>query len=162
MESYKNAILQAVSNLQNLSNISDVFSNMGLKPKNVAISKMLNNQPLWKFARATGPFIQIAAVSGAVAVILGAYNGHKHYSENEEKRKQVFNIASQYHFIHTLAIFGIPMCRKPHLAGLFMILGKILFCGPNYFYAITGCSKYNMLNPIGGICFILGWLSLLL
>lgn len=35
--------------------------------------------PLWKLAAATGPYIKCAALSGAMAVILGAYGSHSKY-----------------------------------------------------------------------------------
>lgn len=35
--------------------------------------------PLWRLAAATGPYIRLAAFSGAVAVILGAYGSHRKF-----------------------------------------------------------------------------------
>ena len=32
--------------------------------------------PLWKLAANAGPFVKIAALNGAAAVILGAYGSH--------------------------------------------------------------------------------------
>jgi hypothetical protein len=53
-----------------------VLSNLGLKAKKQSMGNAIHHEPLWMLARSTGPFIKIAAVSGALAVILGAYNGH--------------------------------------------------------------------------------------
>lgn len=37
---------------------------------------MVQSEPLWRLAQATGPFVRIAAISGAAGVILGAYGSH--------------------------------------------------------------------------------------
>lgn len=38
------------------------------------------------------------------------------YPEHEKvDRKQVFETASRYHFIHTLAMLGLPLCRSPYV-----------------------------------------------
>ncbi|KMR01402.1 hypothetical protein RF55_953 [Lasius niger] len=47
---------------------------LGLKPK-VEI-KMAQPVPLWKLAAASGPYVKLAAISGAAAVILGAVGSH--------------------------------------------------------------------------------------
>lgn len=41
---------------------------------------MIPPEPLWKLAQATGPYVRLAALSGAAAVILGAYGSHSKYS----------------------------------------------------------------------------------
>ncbi|CAD1473651.1 unnamed protein product, partial [Heterotrigona itama] len=126
--------------------------NLGLTSK--AEIQMMS--PLWKLAANAGPFVKIAALSGAAAVTLGAYGSHK---LSEKDKKQVFETASRYHFIHTLAMLGLPFCRARYLAATFLISGIVLFCGTCYYSAFTGDKKYNKLTPIGGMCFIVGWLS---
>lgn len=70
--------------------------------------------PLWKLAAESGPFIRIAAVMGATGVILGAYGSHRTYpKERAQELKAIFETANKYHFFHTLALFGVPMCRNP-------------------------------------------------
>ncbi|XP_017891766.1 transmembrane protein 256 homolog isoform X2 [Ceratina calcarata] len=116
---------------------------------------------LWKLAAATGPYVRLAAISGAVAVGLGAYGAHKQYPEESKvDLKQVFETASRYHFVHTLALLGVPLCRKPFLAATFLLSGIIMFSGPCYYFAFTGNKQFNTLAPIGGVCFIIGWLSM--
>ncbi|XP_058800274.1 transmembrane protein 256-like [Phymastichus coffea] len=134
-----------------------------IRPKKIEV-KMVQSEPLYKLALQNGPFIRLAAISGAAAVILGAYGSHKSYSleEKGEERRRVFDTASRYHFIHTLALLGLPMCRKPRIAGTFMISGIFLFCGTCYFYAFTGDKSFSKLTPLGGTCFILGWLGMFL
>lgn len=48
---------------------------LGVKPK-VEV-KMASPVPLWKLAAASGPYVRLAALSGAAAVILGAIGSHR-------------------------------------------------------------------------------------
>ncbi|CAK9822328.1 Transmembrane protein 256 homolog [Anthophora retusa] len=131
-----------------------------LRPTSKIAAKM-SPVPLWKLAAASGPYVKIAALSGAAAVILGAYGSHKQYPEDKKQDlKQVFETASRYHFVHTLAILGLPFCRAPYLAGTFLLSGIALFCGTCYYYAFTNDKEWNKLTPVGGVCLILGWLSM--
>ncbi|KAJ8680592.1 hypothetical protein QAD02_016379 [Eretmocerus hayati] len=143
--------------------VDGVSNLIGLKPKTVEVIKMVPPEPLWKLASATGPFVRLAALSGAAAVILGAYGSHKNYpDEKGQEQRRVFDTASRYHFIHTLALLGMPLCRMPYLAGTFMLSGIVLFSGTCYYYAFTGKRTYSRLTPIGGTCFILGWLGMMI
>ncbi|XP_014215191.1 transmembrane protein 256 homolog isoform X2 [Copidosoma floridanum] len=124
---------------------------------------MVPPEPLWKLALQTGPFVRIAAISGAAAVILGAYGSHKAYPDDKgQEQRRVFDVASRYHFVHTLALLGSPLCRMPYLTSSFLIAGILLFSGTCYYYAFTGDKSYSRLTPVGGTCFILGWLAMLI
>ncbi|XP_051162294.1 transmembrane protein 256-like isoform X2 [Leptopilina boulardi] len=119
---------------------------------------------IYKLAALKGPYIRLAGVSGAVAVILAAYGSHKRYSPDEKgiEERRIFETASRYHFIHTLSLLSLPLCRVPFLAGTLFISGIMLFCGPCYYSSFTGDKTYSRLTPIGGFCFIMGWLSMCL
>jgi len=143
--------------------VNGVTGVLGLTPNKVEVIKMVAPEPLWKLAQQSGPFVRIAAISGAAAVILGAYGSHKAYpDEKGQEQRRVFDVASRYHFIHTLALLGSPLCRMPYLVSSFMITGILLFSGTCYYYAFTGDKKYSRLTPIGGTCFIFGWLAMLI
>ncbi|XP_032664683.1 transmembrane protein 256 homolog [Odontomachus brunneus] len=120
--------------------------------------------PLWKLAAASGPYVVLAALSGATAVILGAIGTHRHYPRDEigQEQRRIFEIANQYHFVHTLALLGLPLCRTPVLAATFMLSGILLFCGSGYYIAFTGDRRFRGTTPFGGFCFILGWCSMCL
>jgi len=47
---------------------------LGLRSKSEV--KMVSSIPLWKLAATTGPYVRLAAISGATAVILGAIGSH--------------------------------------------------------------------------------------
>ncbi|XP_043255679.1 transmembrane protein 256-like [Colletes gigas] len=120
-----------------------------------------NMLPLWKLATIR-PHMCFAGISGASAVIIGAYFAHNKYPEGSNGKKEVVETANRYHFFHSLALLGLPLCRKPFVTGTFLISGIVLFCGTNYYSAHTGDKQFNKVIPIGGVCFILGWLSMCL
>ncbi|XP_012235134.1 transmembrane protein 256 homolog [Linepithema humile] len=138
-------------------------SYLGLQPK-TEVKMVPVSVPLWKLAASTGPYIKLAALSGASAVILGAIGSHRHYSQDDVgvEQRRIFETANRYHFIHTLALLGLPMCRYPSVAAALMLSGIVLFCGSCYYTAFTGDSRFGRQTPIGGFCFILAWCSMLL
>lgn len=53
---------------------------------------------------------------GATGVVLGAYGAHRTYPKDKEQElKAIFETANRYHFFHTLALLGVPMCKNPKL-----------------------------------------------
>ncbi|XP_069183038.1 transmembrane protein 256 homolog isoform X1 [Procambarus clarkii] len=108
-------------------------------------------------------FVRIAGISGATAVALGAYGAHVFYRrEYPEELKQVYETANRYHFLHTLALLGVPLCRRPKLAGALIVTGTAIFCGTCYYYALTGSKNVRQYTPYGGMLLIVGWLSMVL
>lgn len=72
--------------------------------------------PLWKLANDAGPFVRIAALMGASATIMGAYGVHRTYAKDSpDELKVIFETANRYHFFHSLALMGVPLCRNPKI-----------------------------------------------
>ncbi|KAL7636104.1 UNVERIFIED_CONTAM: hypothetical protein RMT77_013923 [Armadillidium vulgare] len=108
-------------------------------------------------------FIRFAGLSGALAVALGAYGAHVFYQrEYPEELKQVYETANRYHFLHTLALLGVPLCRRPKIAGPLLALGTLVFSGTCYYYALTGSRSVRQFTPYGGMMLIFGWLAMIL
>jgi len=73
-----------------------------------------------------------------------------------------FNYYIRYHFLHSLGLFTAQFSSYPMVTASLFILGQITFCGGGYLFAIFDeheAKKYSILMPIGGFCFIFGWLS---
>jgi uncharacterized membrane protein YgdD (TMEM256/DUF423 family) len=49
---------------------------------------------------------------------------------------------------------------RPPAAGWLFIVGTILFSGSLYLLAVTGQRWLGAITPLGGLCFIAGWLAL--
>ncbi|XP_034951041.1 transmembrane protein 256 homolog [Chelonus insularis] len=152
---FTNPISATVGDLVKTSATS-IITYSGLTPK--VEPKMIPPEPLWKLAASAGPYLRLAGISGASAVILGAYGAHKEFKD--EQLKQVFDTANRYHFYHSLAMIGLSLCRKPFLTATLLLSGMVMFSGTCYYYAFTGDRRFSMITPYGGICFILAWLSM--
>lgn len=111
----------------------------------------------------------IGAFLGALAVGLGAFGAHALKNLlTENGRLETFELAVRYHFYHVLALLltGFLMDKfqgnQLNYASLFFLLGIILFSGSLYLYALTNKTSFAMITPLGGVCFIIGWVLLLI
>lgn len=73
--------------------------------------------PLWELAQEAGPFVRLAGLSGAAAVVLGAMGAHRTFPETETKEdlRKIFETSNRFHFLHTLALMTVPLCRRPYI-----------------------------------------------
>lgn len=152
-----NTVTEGAMNI--LRNIG-VFKNNTVTPPPPILIKM----PLWQLAQEAGPFVRLAGISGAAAVVLGAMGAHRTFPETDTKEdlRKIFETSNRFHFLHTLALMTVPLCRRPYIAGSFFIAGMGLFCGTCYYHAFTGERKFRRLTPVGGSCLILGWIAMVL
>jgi uncharacterized membrane protein YgdD (TMEM256/DUF423 family) len=119
-------------------------------------------------------FLSISFILGAIAVAFGAFGAHALREMVDEKAIQTWQTAVQYHFYHlfAIALTGILLKEGVNVwykrAGYFFITGILVFSGSLYIMTLlkaTGATSVNWLGaitPIGGVCFIAGWLFLLL
>ncbi len=108
-----------------------------------------------------------ASISGAIAVGLGAFGAHALKPRLEKLGNlETFNTAVQYHFYHTLALLfiGFMMTRYPNqwltVSAYSTMAGIIVFSGSLYVLAIGNIKWLGAITPIGGLGFIIGWVSL--
>ena len=119
-------------------------------------------------------FLVIGIIVAGLAVILGAFGAHALREMVDEKAIQTWQTAVQYHFYHlfAIALTGILLKQAINVwykrAGYLFIAGIIIFSGSLYIMTLlkaAGATSVNWLGaitPIGGVCFIAGWLFLLL
>ncbi|HNR19214.1 MAG TPA: DUF423 domain-containing protein [Bacteroidia bacterium] len=115
--------------------------------------------------------LQTAAVSGVLCVIIGAFGAHKLKPVLSDVMLNAYEKGVQYQFYHTLALVGVALLIKnfPEVnfsyASVFFIAGIILFSGSLYGLALTSIKGESLkflgpITPIGGLCFIAGWIML--
>jgi uncharacterized membrane protein YgdD (TMEM256/DUF423 family) len=112
-------------------------------------------------------FIVIAALSGFLAVVLGAFGAHGLKDKLAPELMVVFQTAVQYHFYHTLVLLvvAILLLRYPQQSVLIasaslLIAGLLLFSGSLYLLALSGVRWLGAVTPLGGVAFLLAWLLL--
>jgi uncharacterized membrane protein YgdD (TMEM256/DUF423 family) len=73
---------------------------------------------------------------------------------------QLFQLAQNYHLLHSVAILGVPLVSRPVITGGLFLAGLTLFCGPIYLHAIRDDIRFRRVTPYGGALLIAGWVSI--
>ncbi len=105
-----------------------------------------------------------ASILLALAVAIGAFGAHGLKSHLSETMLQTWKTGVEYHFYHALGLLliGVLSVSMPtnllNWSAVFLFAGIVLFSGSLYILAITGIKWIGAITPLGGICFIAGWL----
>ena len=111
-------------------------------------------------------FVIIGALSGAIGVGAGAFGAHALRARLEPRMLEVFETGARYQMYHAIALLGAAWVasRWPGLlstaSGWLFLAGTVLFSGSLYAMALTGVRALGAITPIGGVCFIVGWVCL--
>jgi uncharacterized membrane protein YgdD (TMEM256/DUF423 family) len=110
--------------------------------------------------------LTLAAILGALAVILGAFAAHSLKSSLPENLLATFQLGVQYQMYHALALFctgllyRISQQRQLINVVRLFVVGIVFFSGSLYALALGGPRWFGPITPIGGVCFIAGWIML--
>lgn len=111
-------------------------------------------------------YLAMAAISGALAVSMGAFATHGLKDILSTKLMGVMQTGVQYQFYHTFALLLVGLLLRQQASGLLslsaaaFLSGLFLFCGSLYLMAFSGVHWLGIVTPLGGLAFIVGWLSL--
>ena len=119
------------------------------------------------------PWMSVAALLGALSVVLGAFGAHALKDRLSIADLAIFETAVRYQFYHALAMLAVtPLqrwasqqgygaaARRAGHAGLAWLLGIAVFSGSLYLLVATGVRKFGMITPLGGTALIVGCLLL--
>jgi uncharacterized membrane protein YgdD (TMEM256/DUF423 family) len=105
---------------------------------------------------------RLAAAFCFLAVALGAFGAHALKATlAAHEMADVWKTAVLYHFLHGLALMVVavlPVTNRP--AAGFFIAGIVIFSGSLYLLALTNMRWLGAITPIGGLCFLAGWVWL--
>jgi len=111
--------------------------------------------------------LTLAALSGLLAVVFGAFGAHALRSRLDAYAMGIFETAVQYQFFHSLALLGVGilMLQLPPTAllrssALLFGIGILVFSGSLYLLSFTGLRWLGAVTPLGGLAFIGGWACL--
>ena len=114
-------------------------------------------------------FVTIAAISGFLAVALGAFGAHGLKAHLSATMMDVYQTAVLYQFIHTLALFATAIlmlhwsqAKLLKITAWAFTVGLIVFSGSLYLLVFTGIKLFGALTPLGGVSFLIGWACLLI
>jgi uncharacterized membrane protein YgdD (TMEM256/DUF423 family) len=118
--------------------------------------------------------ILTAAFFGALAVVLGAFGAHRIKDLIDITSLSVWQKGVEYQFYHVFALLYLSTFARYknkliNLSFIFFTVGIVLFSGSLYLLTIAKILHHQSLisflgpiTPIGGLCFILGWIFLFL
>ncbi|HMJ68955.1 MAG TPA: DUF423 domain-containing protein [Cyclobacteriaceae bacterium] len=106
------------------------------------------------------------AVLGLVSVILGAFGAHAFKGIlTANNRVDTYELAVRYQFIHAIALLfaGLWVGQETWIGGYAWLAGVLLFSGSLYVMSFTNSTALYVVlaTPLGGLMYILGWLSLI-
>jgi uncharacterized membrane protein YgdD (TMEM256/DUF423 family) len=114
-----------------------------------------------------------ASVFGMLAVITGAFGAHGLKTVLPASQLEVWHTAVQYNFYHVFALLFLSTFarfknRLITASYYFFTFGIVFFSGSLYLLSCRDVLGWNWLialgpiTPLGGLLFILGWLTLAL
>lgn len=116
-------------------------------------------------------FITLAALSGMLAVVFGAFGAHALKGRLDVHALSVFETAVQYHFYHSFALLAVGIIALseplPHTgdallkaSGWLFVVGLVVFSGSLYALSFSGLRWLGAVTPLGGLAFIAAWAAL--
>jgi len=110
-------------------------------------------------------WVQVAAISGMLAVVAGAFGAHGLKARVGAEQLGAWSTAAQYHLLHSvvllaLGLFAAYSGRSVKIPASLFCAGMLLFSGSIYLLVLTKIRWLGPVTPIGGLFLILGWLSL--
>ena len=108
-------------------------------------------------------WIGSGAVTGGLAVALGAFGAHILMQRLDPNELNIFEIGARYQMYHAFALIAVGFFATRvttpwlNLAGFLFIAGTTIFCGSLYILSITGIKWLGAITPIGGLLLIAAW-----
>ncbi|MEH7111027.1 DUF423 domain-containing protein [Neobacillus niacini] len=114
-------------------------------------------------------FIIIGAINAFLAVALGAFGAHGLKDRLDPYYLDIWKTGVQYQMFHATAllVIGILMGKVAASSyftwsGWLMLVGIIFFSGSLYLLSLTKVGVLGAITPIGGVCFLAGWVLLII
>ena len=114
----------------------------------------------------TNLIIAFGAFNAFLAVAAGAFAAHGLKEVLTPEYLAVFKTAADYQLLHGIGMILIGSLSKGKIdqclfvSALFMFIGIILFSGSLYTLVLSDTKWLGMITPIGGVCFLIAWLTL--
>ena len=112
-------------------------------------------------------FFLIGSLSGAIAVLLGAFGAHALRDGVPAESLATFETAVRYQMYHAFALIAVAVAasRWPDsalvgVAGWLFVAGTVIFSGSLYLLVVSGARWLGALTPLGGVALIAGWVCL--
>jgi len=111
-------------------------------------------------------WIVFGSILTGLAILLGAFGAHALKSRISPEDLAIFETGIRYHIYHSigLILIGLLGFYFPHnlidIPAKLFLLGISIFSGSLYLLVLTNTRWLGAITPIGGICYMIGWLLL--
>ena len=111
-------------------------------------------------------FFALGALFAFLAVAAGAFGAHALKARLEPDRLVQFELAARYQMYHALALIAAAWASEKfpggasRASGWLFVIGILIFCGTVYGLAFGAPRWFGAITPIGGVCFLAGWVLL--
>ena len=114
-------------------------------------------------------FLLLGSLSAMIGVGMGAFGAHGLKTIISPELLVVYQTGVSYQMYHALGLIGIALIRLQASnsklliwAGSLMFIGILLFSGSLYLLALLNLNWLGMITPVGGVCFLIAWLLIML
>lgn len=114
--------------------------------------------------------VQVAAVLGMIAIILGAFGAHALKKVLTIEQLSTFEIGVKYQMYHALFLLFVGLSAQVSEVAkkrilYFIFFGVLFFSGSIYLLATNELTTFDFkaigfVTPIGGLLLIIGWICL--
>ena len=111
-------------------------------------------------------WLMIGAIGAALAVSTGAFGAHILEPIVSESVFITYQKAVRYQMYHSIGLIFVALIssqtptKAVNIAGWCFLIGMVTFSGSLYLIVFSGFSWFGAITPIGGVLFIVGWISL--
>jgi len=111
-------------------------------------------------------FFLLGCIFSFLGVAIGAFGAHALKQKLSPDMLQVFEVGVRYQMYHAFALFVVAWAMHAWnlsgagASGWWFATGILLFSGSLYALAVSGLPWLGAITPVGGACFLFGWLWL--
>ncbi len=115
----------------------------------------------------TRRYLSLGAISGGLAVALGAFGAHALKNRLDPQALATFEVGVRYQMYHALALLAVGLLaarresRVLGASGVLFVTGTVLFSGSLYALSLSGATWLGAITPFGGVAFLTAWGCLL-
>lgn len=109
-------------------------------------------------------WVVLGCILAGLGVAAGAFGAHALREILPVDLLAVYETAVRYQLVHALALLFVGLAsamwpdRRWDIAAALFSVGVVVFAGSLYMLALTGARWLGAITPIGGACFLAGWL----
>jgi len=114
-------------------------------------------------------FLFLGALNGFLSVALGAFGAHVLERKLDPGALEIWQTGVKYEMFHAAALLAVGILAGKHpenpllnWSGWLFFAGIVIFSGSLYILSASGFRALGAVTPVGGVCFLIAWLLLMI